>query len=235
MEGVSKQLCLKSFIYKRNEIGSESVDFILRSAKVKIPNNMSELRIVNCKISAADTAALLEGLRTTQLRRLSLVQANLNQDNLHHLLKMLTSLESLCDLDISWNSLSSRCMSKLLKVLSKNRLLQNLDISWNNIQEVNHVKNENLSEVEQETVRYLGRFIKKNPNLTMLNISNTQMGTAFLSKLIKYVSKAHALQVLDVSGNIGIDHQTKQQLAACLGIISDDSLKLAEHERKHKI
>ena len=65
MEGVSKQLCLKAFIYKRNDIGLESIDLILKSAKLRIPNNLSEVRIVNCKISSADTAALLEGLQTT--------------------------------------------------------------------------------------------------------------------------------------------------------------------------
>ena len=88
-----------------------------------MPNNLSELRIVNCKISTQASALLLEGLLPTSIRRLSLVEANLNQDNFHHLIELLEESKSLCDLDISWNSLSAKLLSELFEILSSNRIM----------------------------------------------------------------------------------------------------------------
>lgn len=75
-----------------------------------MPNNLSELRIVNCRITTEASAQLLEGLKPTSIRRLSLIEANLNQDNFYHLIELLEESKSLCDLDISWNSLSTKLM-----------------------------------------------------------------------------------------------------------------------------
>jgi len=61
----------------------------MKNLELKIPTNLSELRIVNCKISSQATAMLLEGLLPTSIRRLSLVEANLNQENFQHLIDLL--------------------------------------------------------------------------------------------------------------------------------------------------
>jgi hypothetical protein len=61
----------------------------MKNLALKIPTNLSELRIVNCKISSQATAMLLEGLLPTGIRRLSLVEANLNQENFQHLIDLL--------------------------------------------------------------------------------------------------------------------------------------------------
>ena len=52
---------------------------------------------------------------------------------------------------------------------------------------------------------------------------------------MKYVRKAPALQVLDVSGNIGVNRKMKKELARLLGIRADEGVEMQEHERKHQI
>ena len=101
------------------------------------PQNLEELRIVNCKISSAVSSELIDALinNSSGLKKVSLVNANITQASFVNLLKFIEECRSIIDLDLSFNGFLSTQMFELIKVLAKNRKLESVNLSWNTFQE----------------------------------------------------------------------------------------------------
>ena len=85
---------------------------------------MEELRIINCKISQNGSYKLLNTIYegNSQLRKLSLAGANLNEQSLGLLAGIVTYVRSLIDLDISWNGIRPNAnLKKFFDTLGQNR------------------------------------------------------------------------------------------------------------------
>lgn len=68
-----------------------------------------------------------------QLKKLSLVRANLNVEAIEILSDIIARSKSLIELDISWNELRPVDMRGLLETIGKNRKLANLNLGWNGL------------------------------------------------------------------------------------------------------
>ena len=98
-----------------------------------MPENVDEVRIVNCKITSNAISSLLSQIQGSNILKLGLVKVNITSNMFENVLDFIPRSRSLIDLDISWNQLTPMDLAKLFRVLSSNRQLQNLNISWNNI------------------------------------------------------------------------------------------------------
>lgn len=70
------------------------------------PLNLDELRIENCKVTKEDMLKLLKALnKESYVKKLSLVQANLDEKSVLELSKLVSNSRYLQELDISKNRL----------------------------------------------------------------------------------------------------------------------------------
>jgi len=135
LEGLAEQHGFKTLCYKKNDLGPRSVAAILALVRRPLPHNLDELRIVNCRVSASAIQTLLQGLPSTNLRKLTLVKTGLRGSLLDYVIELTAASRSLVELDISWNRITSAELRKLFAVLAGNRQLQYLNTSWNEVQE----------------------------------------------------------------------------------------------------
>ena len=111
-------------IVEGNNINEQAIDVLLHLVKRKIPDNMQELHFIHAKCVWRATNELLKQMKgRNYLRKLSLVEAGLNEFSLKPLTEMVAKQKTLIYLDISWNGLMAEQMKPLLVVLSKNRRL----------------------------------------------------------------------------------------------------------------
>lgn len=134
--GIGQLLEIKSIVYIRNEFLFKSAEAIRPLITTNsVPHNLEELRLVNCKISAQATTAVLDALmHRSCLKKLGLVNACLKEPScLKKLIQFVRGSRYLIDLDISWNGLKSGNIMDLMDLISENRQLQYLNISQNNL------------------------------------------------------------------------------------------------------
>jgi len=124
LQGIASQDDFKSIIIIKNTVDEASASILIEMLKRPFPKNLEELRIVNCKISPVSTHKLLQAVSESQLKKLSLSGAQINEAGLDLLSGMLAHLRSLMDLDISWNGLRPNShLKKFLEALGANRTL----------------------------------------------------------------------------------------------------------------
>ena len=134
LSGLLHQEFFKIFICRGNSIGSNSAIHLSEFFRRRIPKNIDELRLIECKIASSAIDDLLADLASSQIRKVALADAGLTESNFGHILTLVRESRDLVELDISWNSLSPAIMSRFFEVLSKNRRLENLNLSGNHIQ-----------------------------------------------------------------------------------------------------
>lgn len=98
---------VKSVIIKRNELVKvATVEHLIPLLIRSKPQNLEELRLINCKIGAAVTHRLVEALlKRSNVKKLGLVNANFTYSSFKVLLEYIKSSRSLLHLDLSCNSL----------------------------------------------------------------------------------------------------------------------------------
>ena len=62
-------------------VGALTIEKIVNGIEKRMPFNLTEVRLINCKISSSDTFELITSIQETNIRKLSLVNASLNSDN----------------------------------------------------------------------------------------------------------------------------------------------------------
>ena len=69
---------LKSLVYKQNEFGMKTMEYLRPFMVRPMPNQMDELRIINCKMGLGAINMLLNCLiEKSYIRKLALVKASL--------------------------------------------------------------------------------------------------------------------------------------------------------------
>lgn len=212
LEGLVNQKHYKSLIIRNNTFGELSLAKLGPSLERRMPINVTELRLINCKISAASTEQLLRLLENTQLCRFSLVNANLTSENFQRLLTIIETSNTLTELDISWNCLRHKSFVGLFELLKSNTRLQSLNISWNSLQEAKNPKSEELTPGEKEMVLNFHRFITHNMNLLQLDISHCKVNASMLFAIMESLARAPSLLTVDISGNQGISAKMKRAI-----------------------
>ena len=107
LKGLTDQYNFKSMTYKKNKLDIKSVECILKLISRHVPQNLDELRIVNCAISTKAMTLLLDNLPGTNLRKLSLVKVGIKGALFDNVLKLIHGSRNVIELDISWNRISS--------------------------------------------------------------------------------------------------------------------------------
>ena len=131
-QGLQNLFQLKSVTLRHVSLGAQFVEQLKGIFAKFFPNNVDELRIENCKITKEDSIELCRALNgECYLKKLSLVQANLDEECILELSYYVENNRYIQDLDISKNQLRSIHMLPLIRVLTDNKRLKYLNLSWN--------------------------------------------------------------------------------------------------------
>jgi len=124
IEGMAYQQLFKVLTIRDNEVDESCIQALAPVLKRKMPSNLDELHLIDCKISWKTSLALVTNLKQKcYLRKLSLVKASLNEFSIKVLGEALKQMKTLTDLDISWNQLVPKQIIGLVEVLSQNKKL----------------------------------------------------------------------------------------------------------------
>lgn len=96
-----------------------------------------------------------------ETERIALVDANLDDDGIVHLCKVLEAMPGLLSINFSRNRLTYFGIKSLAQALSKHTSLQEIDLSHN--------------DVDDEGLEFLARLIEKNPDIDSLNLSHNNL------------------------------------------------------------
>ena len=86
LQGLLDQQCFKSITYKRNQLGLKSLDLIVKMIKRPMPQNLDQLKIVNCRLNPKAIQTFLPQIHDSNLRKLSLVKTGINSTMLVYIL-----------------------------------------------------------------------------------------------------------------------------------------------------
>ena len=75
-------------------------------------------------------------IERSYLRKLSLVEANLNEETMPVLCEFIQTNRCIEAIDISWNKMRPRAFEQFLELLRDNRKLKFINISWNQLVEI---------------------------------------------------------------------------------------------------
>ncbi len=67
------------------------------------------------------------------IKRLALVNAQINDSNLKKIIPFIKSSRYLIELDLSWNTFRNKNLIEFFDAIGDNKQLQSLNISWNNL------------------------------------------------------------------------------------------------------
>ena len=243
IEGLKKLKACKKLVYRYNIFMHKSLVEIEDLLAKKLPNNLEELRIENCRIEQGVTRQLMKMLKRSSLRKLSLVNANLLEDSFEDLCQFVDDANYLQEIDVSWNKLRPISFYRLLDIIAKNNQLMYLNLSYNQlfdntpepkkeeeppskkkkdeviISEEDYVKdqyaifNEELAEKAKVAIENLVNFIKKNKFLIHADLSFTGLSEKQLWYFGRAMRRSFSLRALHLSGNPGITPRLKQYLS----------------------
>jgi len=116
IEGLATQEFTKSITLILNEFGEKSLASLIPILQRKKPKNLEELRLIYCKTNSSVITSLIEEMSEEQcfLKKLSLVNMQLNDNSFRHLQNLIENNRNLKEIDISSNSLKKAGMLKLL-------------------------------------------------------------------------------------------------------------------------
>lgn len=121
------------------------------------------------------------------IRHLQLSKCNLSEQSIDLLVSaMEKSAYDLAELDISANSLASPSMLKMLRSLENNESLQTLSLAWNDLG-------------QDADITPLKRFIRRNTNLTHIDLSGLLHSKKQVVAIIKAVKNSLSLQSLHLN------------------------------------
>jgi translation elongation factor EF-Ts len=133
LKSISELKSFKSLIYRQNEFGVYSEEYLSKIINKKVPNHLEELRIENCRVNLDAMESLITTISEQgSLRQLALVQAKMTAETFGILGSYLKSAQYMVELDISNNSfLHQESYTDFLRNISKNNLLRDINLSHN--------------------------------------------------------------------------------------------------------
>ena len=123
LEGLSKLKDFKSILYKMNSFRELSIQNLRPLLLKRLPNHLEEIKLIDCQLNGTHICKLIDLLFETnsQLKTLSLVNANQTESSFDKIIQFLRESEFLQDLDLSWNKLPPTSWRKFLAVIAENR------------------------------------------------------------------------------------------------------------------
>ena len=133
LEDLTQISDFKSIIYKHNELNLLAVAKLEALFLKQIPDHLSELQIIDCKIHCSVIEALCELMMETQcqVRTFGLVNVNHSQSSFMRMCEYIQVSDRLRELNVSWQCVLPQVFFELLKIIRENRTLVSLNISWN--------------------------------------------------------------------------------------------------------
>ena len=136
LDAMSHTRLLQELVIKRNAFLDSSLTALESILLLEHPNNLIELRLVNCETNNRVMRQLLHSLgnfeNVSHLRSLAIVQMKLNFA-LDDLAQLVQNSEALQDLDLSCNDCVPMHFESLLKALAYNHTLHTVNLSWNTL------------------------------------------------------------------------------------------------------
>lgn len=134
LEGMNLLNSFRSIVYKQNHFDELSLEAIKPILNKEVPTNLTELKIIDCKIVSKISQQLVFELAICcKLEKLSLVHCNLTDPTFKVLIKMIPKSDQLKQLDLSWCERNSADFLDFYEMLSENRQLTHLSLSWNSL------------------------------------------------------------------------------------------------------
>ena len=136
VEGMAKLREFKSLIYKQNMINMNSLTALKPVFEKRLPLQMEELKIIDCKVSHQLVIQLMQNLlEISQLKRLALVNVHHSVESFEKVVEYIRESKSLEEIDLSYTIVPKTCWHKLTNVLRDNRDLRNVVLAFNLILE----------------------------------------------------------------------------------------------------
>jgi len=182
--------------------------------KRKVPDHLQELHLIHTKAVWRATDDLVRHMRQKNyLRKLSLVEAGLNDFSLVNLCEVVRTQKTLVSLDVSWNQLMPNQMRPLLEILQKNRRLTDLNLSWNNIMEANSADEQGFARHNEDIILMLGKIIKHSKTMQHMNLTGTGLSSQVIYEFGTFLRRSRSVCVVHLSGNPGISQENLEYLS----------------------
>jgi hypothetical protein len=175
-----------------------------------MPRHLEELRLIDVKASSSIIDDLVQRISMdSSISKLALVNCQQSEKSFELIIKYVQDSRFLKDLDLSWCTVRHACIIKLLNVIKQNRQLTHLNLSWNMILEkqtqVKTFKADAPIELSPSNIAILEcfkEFVKYNPNLIELDLSNTKLNNEAILYLCYCLRRASSLRTLHLCGNM---------------------------------
>ena len=136
LEPLSQFKRFRSIIYRRNELGMESLQHFVPMLKRRVPFHLEELTIERCTMTQSVSEEFVDILESNKifLKKLTLIKMDMTDDVFFKLARHIKrSTSFLREVNLSDNSLRPFCFQKMLAALSRNQNLKHIDISQNTL------------------------------------------------------------------------------------------------------
>lgn len=193
LEGVAHLDQIKALSIKRSELGMRSLGALQSIISKRFPSQLSELSIVNCKLSREFQMRLFEimSVNHCEIEVLTLVEIGLTPQTLPYLINHLMCEHDcfLRELDLSVNPLpsSTHYMPLLIALGTCNKPFESISLAGNAFldtqaarQVVGEVGAAKIKEQELQLTEYLSQILVNKRSLTHLNLSNTGLSEQVL-------------------------------------------------------
>lgn len=205
--------------FSKNYIFDEAAPSI--SSCLSNSNQLVELYLHGNKLSAKGAALLANGLRSNaKLHSLGLFGNQISDLGAYKLLDILKENQTLLHLNLGMNRLTETAFSNLDPTINLN--LKSITLNDNLI---NHagldriltifgesLVNLNLSQtnLNNDSSKKLGLYLRKNKSLTSLNLSSNAFSDEGISNIARGLQNNQTLKYLDISNNLGSGYSIKK-------------------------
>lgn len=133
MQGLLQTNDFRTFYYKNNEFGTNSLAVMGKIFVKPKTSALLSLRLVNCRTANALLTELLQRIDedAVYLRSLGLVQMGVRDFQLDIILRIMQRSDALEDLDLSWNGLIAKDLKHFFKTVAESCQLININLAWN--------------------------------------------------------------------------------------------------------
>lgn len=123
---------LKQLQLVRNDIGTKTLGALKELLQKRFPHNLDELKIEGINLKPQLTTTLMNTLNSSNLRKLQLIQLNMNADSFGSFMDYIQKSQ-LEELDLQDSKVTAAQFLNMLMILASNKKLKYLNLSHNNL------------------------------------------------------------------------------------------------------
>lgn len=100
----------------------------------KTPNQLDELKIINCQITGKVSGDLIDAIaEDNRLQSITLIHVNMTDEAFEVLSEVMATSRYLKKVDLSWCERQYNDFLPFYEMLAENRMLTTLNLSWNSL------------------------------------------------------------------------------------------------------